>query len=335
MFRIAIIGPGSICRTYLDALRNSEKVKVCALAGRDTEKGRNLAEEYGVLYYADQESMYKEAAPDAVLICTPTDTHAEMVRKAIAHGTHVMCEKPFVLNANTAETLIKEAESAGIRLMVMQVVRFWPEYVKVKEMIDTGILGEIKNVYLNRLSAHPTWCTWHRDPERSGGGLYDLHIHDIDYLYHVFGPVTSVYAVGKQEDSGCFNNVSTVLRFAGGESAVAEGFMNMTGTYEFTTNMRINGSAASMEMLNKKIYLENGETMKADQMILYKEDHAAETVLTEKYDPYMKEVEYFAECVLENKAMELVPNRDVVAVLRILGAIEESLKTGKILYSKA
>ena len=54
MFRIAIIGPGSICRTYLDALRNSEKVKVCALAGRDTEKGRNLAEEDEILYYEEE-----------------------------------------------------------------------------------------------------------------------------------------------------------------------------------------------------------------------------------------------------------------------------------------
>jgi len=328
MFRVAILGPGSICRTYLDALKESAKVEVCALAGRDTKKGRNLAEEYGLPYYTDQESLYHEVRPDAVLICTPTYTHEEAVRNAIGHGVHVMCEKPFVLRAEVAESLIREAEEAGIRLMVMQVVRFWPEYVKIKEMIGSGELGEIKNVYLNRLSAHPTWCTWHRDPEKSGGGLYDLHIHDIDYLYHVFGPVESVYAVGKQEDSGCFNNVSTVLRFVSGESAVVEGFMDMTGAYAFTTNARVNGSQASVEMLNKTVY-PDGEEVKAAHMVLYKKDGSIEHIRTEKYDPYQKEVEYFASCVQKDRETEMVMNCDVTAVLRVLEAIQKSLVKGE------
>ena len=328
MFRVAILGPGSICRTYLDALKESTKVEVCALAGRDTKKGRNLAEEYGLPYYTDQESLYHEVRPDAVLICTPTYTHEEAVRNAIGHGVHVMCEKPFVLRAEVAESLIREAEEAGIRLMVMQVVRFWPEYVKIKEMIGSGELGEIKNVYLNRLSAHPTWCTWHRDPEKSGGGLYDLHIHDIDYLYHVFGPVESVYAVGKQEDSGCFNNVSTVLRFVSGESAVVEGFMDMTGAYAFTTNARVNGSQASVEMLNKTVY-PDGEEVKAAHMVLYKKDGSIEHIRTEKYDPYQKEVEYFASCVQKDRETEMVMNCDVTAVLRVLEAIQKSLVKGE------
>jgi len=328
MFRIVIIGPGSICRTYLEALKESSKVEVCALAGRDTKKGRDFAEEYGLSYYVDQEDMYREVCPDAVLICTPTHTHEEMVRNAIAHGVHVMCEKPIVLRADAAENLIRAAGNAGVRLMVMQVVRFWPEYAKTKELISCGELGEIKNVYLNRLSAHPTWCTWHRDPEKSGGGLYDLHIHDIDYLYHVFGPVKSVYAVGKQEDSGCFNNVSTVLRFESGETAVVEGFMDMTGDYEFTTNMRINGSEASVEMVNKIVYLD-GEEVKAAHMVLYKKDGSVEHIRTEKYDPYQKEVEYFASCVQKDRETEMVMNCDVTAVLRVLEAIQESLLTGE------
>ena len=239
MFQIAIIGPGSICRTYMEALKTSEQVKVTAISGRDTEKGRSMAAEYGLPYYVDLEEMYRTEQLDAVLICTPTFTHEEMVRKAIANKVHIMCEKPFVLDADIAEQLFAEAKAADVRMMVMHVVRFWPEYVKMKEMIRTGALGDIKNVYLNRLSSHPTWATWHRDPEKSGGGLYDLHIHDVDYLYHVFGKVDSVYAVGKQEDSGCFNNVSTVMKFACGVSAVVEGFMDTTGAFGFTTNVRI------------------------------------------------------------------------------------------------
>ncbi len=328
MFRIAVIGPGSICKTYGDSLKDSSKVKICAIAGRDTEKGRAMAEFYKVPYYVDQDTMYEEVKPDAVLICTPTFTHEEIVRRAIAHQVHVMCEKPFVLDAAAAEQLIREADAAGVRLMVMHVVRFWPEYAHAKAMIDAGELGEIKNVYLNRLSAHPSWCTWHRDPEKSGGGLYDLHIHDLDFAYQVFGPVESVCAVGKQEESGCFNNVSTVLRFRSGVSAVVEGFMNMTGEFGFTTNIRINGSKAAVEMLSKQVYLSDGTTAKTGKFIVYPDGEPARVAEIQQYDPYRREVEYFAECVERNRPMTMVPNEDVVEVLKLLAAVRTSLETG-------
>ncbi len=330
MFRIAMIGPGSICRTYAEALKGSDKVEICAIAGRDTEKGRTMAEEYHVPYYIDQDAMYETEKPDAVLICTPTFTHEEMVRRAIKNRVHVMCEKPFVLDVETAKVLVAEAEEAGIKLMVMHVIRFWPEYVKIKSMIEAGEIGEVKNVYLNRLSSHPTWATWHRDPKKSGGGLYDLHIHDVDYLYHVFGPVESVYAVGKQEDSGCFNNVSTVMKFANGVSAVVEGFMDTTGAFGFTTNVRVNGSKAAVEVLNKSVYLEDGSLGKTNQFVIYPKDEPAQLAELEKYNPYAREVEYFAECVMQNKEIETVPNEDVVEVLNILAGIQKSLETGEV-----
>lgn len=330
MFRIAVIGPGSICRTYAEALKTSSAVSIVAIAGRDTEKGRAMVAEYGVPYYVDQEAMYEKEQLDAVLICTPTFTHEEMVRRAIAHRVNVMCEKPFVLDADLAEELIREADEAGVKLMVMHVVRFWPEYVKVKELVDSGELGKIKNVYLNRLSSHPTWATWHRDPEKSGGGLYDLHIHDVDFLCHVFGDVESVYAVGAKEDSGCFNNVSTVMRFVNGVTAVVEGFMDVTGAFGFTTNVRMNGSEAAVEMLNKVVYLDGGESGKTNQMVLYKSGQMAQIVETEKYNPYARETEYFAACVQENLEHSRVPNEDVVYVLRVLAGIKKSLESGSV-----
>lgn len=332
MFQIAIIGPGSIARTYAEALKNSKKVKIAAVAGRDTEKGRAMAAEYGVPYYTDQDEMYETEHLDAVLICTPTFTHEEMVRRAIAHKVHVMCEKPFVLDADIADRLFIEAKEAVVRIMVMHVVRFWPEYVKIKEMIRSGELGEIKNVYLNRLSSHPTWATWHRDPKKSGGGLYDLHIHDVDFMYHVFGEVESVYAVGKQEESGCFNNVSTVMKFKNGVSAVVEGFMDITGQFEFTTNVRVNGSEASVEVLNKAVYLANGDIGKANKLVIYRKDSEPKLVNVEKYDPYAREVEYFADCVQSDAETAMVAESDVVHVLSILAAIRQSLEEERVIH---
>ena len=318
-FRVAIIGPGSIGKTYADALKASESVVLAAVAGRDTEKGRQMADNCQVPYYTDQDEMYETEALDGVIICTPTFTHEEITRHAFAHRVHVMCEKPFALHAEAAKRLIDEADSLGLRLMVMHVVRFWPEYAALSQMVRENVFGSVKNVYLNRLSTHPAWASWHRDPEKSGGGLFDLHIHDIDYLYSVFGNVESVYAVGQQEASGCWNNVSTVLRFTCGVPAVAEGFMDITGPYPFTTVARINGTKAAAEYSNQ-----------TGNLILYEKDSQARTLDIAKYNPYAKEVEYFAGCVQNQKETKLMPGKDVVAVLNILEAVEKSLKTGQI-----
>ena len=83
-FRIGIIGPGSICVTYGNALKASDTVSLACICGRDTEKGRKTAERFQVPYYTDQEQMYRNEALDGVLICTPTYTHEEMVRRALA-----------------------------------------------------------------------------------------------------------------------------------------------------------------------------------------------------------------------------------------------------------
>ena len=330
MFKIVIIGPGSIAHTYMEALGDSENVTVSAVLGNDFALTKAFAEKYNINCYTDADLMYSAEKPDAVLICTPTFTHEEIVKKAIGNKVHIMCEKPFVLDDKTAQNLFDMAEENNIRIMVMQVVRFWPEYKEIKHMVDSGKLGQIFNVYANRLSSHPNWCTWHKDPLKSGGGLYDLHIHDIDWLYHTFGKVKSVYAKGMQTESGCWNNVSTIMNFESGVSAVAEGFMDITGKWDFSTNVRINGSIAAVEYLNKKVYLNSNEKNSVNSFIVYNKDCEQQLIDVSRYNPYKAEVEYFTDCVVNNKTTDIVTADDVIYVLKILKAIEKSLSTGMV-----
>ncbi|MBR2028262.1 MAG: Gfo/Idh/MocA family oxidoreductase [Oscillospiraceae bacterium] len=327
MLKVAIIGPGNIAHTYMQALADSEKVKVTAVLGRREETAKPFAEKYGISCYTDSDAMYSTEKPDAVLICTPTFTHEDIVKKAIEKQVHIMCEKPFVLDAEVAENLFALADKNNVRIMVMQVVRFWPEYVYIKQLADSGKLGNITNVYAHRLSAHPDWCSWHKDPQKSGGGLYDLHIHDIDWLCHVFGRVKSVYAVGMQTENGCWNNVSSVLDFECGVSAVAEGFMDITGSWDFCTNIRINGSSAAVEYLNKKVYNSKVDKININNLVIYHKNKDAECLAADVYNPYKLQTEYFADCVTENRKFDIVPPKDIVYVLKVLKAIEKSLQT--------
>lgn len=185
-------------------------------------------------------------------------------------------------------------------------------------LIRSGQLGRIKNVYMSRLSSHPDWTVWHRDPEKSGGGLYDLHIHELDFLYSVFGPAETVYAIGDREENGCFNNVSTCLRFSSGVPAVAEGFMDMIGNFPFSASFRVNGERASVVYESRD-----------GAMTLYKADKPGEELEIPRYDPYREETEYFADCVRSKKETALIPGTDVISVLELLDAVKESLVSGK------
>ncbi|MBE6894645.1 MAG: Gfo/Idh/MocA family oxidoreductase [Ruminococcaceae bacterium] len=329
MFNVAIIGPGNIAHTYMHALADSKTVKITAVLGVSEETAKDFGEKYNISWYTDADVMYHTEKIDAVLVCTPTFTHEDTVKKAIENKVHIMCEKPFVLSEKTAQQLFDSAKAAGVRVMVMQVVRFWPQYQYIKNLVDSGKIGDITNVYVNRLSAHPNWCSWHKDPAKSGGGLYDLHIHDIDWLYYVFGKANSVYAVGKQTDTGCWNNVSTVIKFANGVCAVAEGFMDITGGWDFSTNVRINGTKSAVEYLSKKIDGNNGKES-VNTLAVYPKQAEARVENVTKYDPYKVQAEYFAQCVTENKETAAVPETDVVYVLKMLKAIEKSLQTGLV-----
>lgn len=317
-FRIGIIGPGSICVTYGNALKASDTVSLACICGRDTEKGRKTAERFQVPYYTDQEQMYRNEALDGVLICTPTYTHEEMVRRALARRVPVMCEKPLAL--------MQRRPGGWWRTQRTQTFPLWSCRWSVSgrntgpwaRLIRSGQLGRIKNVYMSRLSSHPDWTVWHRDPEKSGGGLYDLHIHELDFLYSVFGPAETVYAIGDREENGCFNNVSTCLRFSSGVPAVAEGFMDMIGDFPFSASFRVNGERASVVYESRD-----------GAMTLYKADKPGEELEIPRYDPYREETEYFADCVRSKKETALIPGTDVISVLELLDAVKESLVSGK------
>ena len=330
MFRVVIIGPGSIAGTYMEALKGSQTVKITAVLGHREESAKAFSEKYNIPYYLSTEQMYNMENPDAVLICTPTFTHGDIVKTAIDKGVHIMCEKPFVLSAETAQQLFDMAEEKNVRIMVMQVVRFWPEYLRIKQIIESGEAGEVTNVYANRLSAHPGWCSWHKDPQKSGGGLYDLHIHDIDYMYYLFGRVKNVYAVGRQTETGCWNNVSTIMNFECGIKAVIEGFMDITGEWSFSTNIRINSTKMAIEYLNKRVYNSKATKEKVENLVIYHKDREPEIAAVPQYNPYRAQTEYFADCVTENRPTDTVPCSDVVYILKILSAIEKSLETGLV-----
>jgi UDP-N-acetylglucosamine 3-dehydrogenase len=331
MVNVAIIGTGFIGNAHASACRNSGALRLAAICDINEEAGRMAAQEYGCAYYGDAEEMLKKEKPDIADICLPTFLHEKFVLMAAEYGINVICEKPVTLTLESMDRMLNATRAAGVKFMVAQVVRFWPEYVEIKKLYDTGAFGEIKMVCASRLAQHPNWTRWHRDPKNSGGGLFDLHLHDIDYLTYVFGAVKSVYAVGWKSKTGCWNHVQTSVKFKNGVNAVAEGAFDMTEKFPFTMAFRIVGETRTADFkLIAGFNLEDvGSSIR--EAVLYENGGNPGRIKADiSVDAYQAELEYFAGCVESGKPVETVPPEASREVLRVLLAIEESLETGKV-----
>ena len=205
MKRVVVAGFGFIGRIHvLNILKNND-LQLVAIVDKDIGRIVNDLHEntgnfsvgelsYGdiehVKTYSDYDLCLKNEDPDAVHICVHTNLHYEFTKKALLKGINVLVEKPFVLNVKEGEELILLSEEKSLLLMVAHVVRFMPPYQKLKKWVDESIFGKLKFLSLFRFSGVPEWGEWkekQKDFGSSGGALFDLVIHDIDFAYFLTG----------------------------------------------------------------------------------------------------------------------------------------------------
>jgi len=331
MLKIAIIGTGFIGNTHAQACKNSTKLKLAAIVDNKQQACKAAAEKYDCNYYEDAEEMMDQEDVDIVDICLPTFLHEKYVTMAARKGRHIICEKPAALTFDSMERMMAAVEAAGVKFMVAQVVRFWPEYVKIKELYDRGEFGKIKMIYANRLAQHPNWTSWHKDPEKSGGALFDLHLHDIDFMVSMLGKVKTVYAVGWRTDTKCWNHIVTSMIFESGEQAVIEGSYGMPEGYPFTTNFRVVGEDAGIEYLMKAgLNLEKIEAASRSLIYFDQKNQPQHVYVDTAEEPYQAELEYFANCIENNRAIEKVSLESSREVLKVVLAIQQSLEMNAV-----
>jgi predicted dehydrogenase len=156
------------------------------------------------------------ARPDIELvsICTPTDTHVDLVRAAIRAKKHVLVEKPTALDARLIDELDRDARTAGVLVMPAHCMRFWPAWRWMAEAVRTARFGRPMRASFRRLGARPSWSQdFYLDVTRSGGAIVDLHIHDADFARFAFGDPATV------ESRGTRMHVDTRYRYESGPNA--------------------------------------------------------------------------------------------------------------------
>ena len=325
MFKVAVVGSGYIAQNHLAALKKLEGVELAALVARNPVTGPKSAEPYGIPCFSTMKEAVEKAGVNVMVITLPTYLHEQFVIEAAQLKCHVICEKPITFTLESFDRMTAACKENGVRFMVAQVARYWPEFMTIKDYIEEGKLGDIHMIYEKRICQHPTWATWHRDPKKSGGGLYDLNIHDIDYLYSIFGKPCSVYANGWKSPTGCWNHVVTSLIWESGVKATVDTCLEMTGNWPFSIEFRAEGDKGTIHYaLTAGLNINEG--VQGSNLTWY--PAGEETVVpveVPQTDMFESELREFFDAARENRE-PVITNAQVRGVLEIIQATVKSLE---------
>ena len=302
--RVAVIGFGFMGKTHAKNIIGSELMDLSAIvdnrAGAITQVSGNI-DTGGInndvldkinKYNSLDECLANEKL-DAAFVCVHTLLHYELAMKCLQNGLHVFIEKPFVINVEEGEQLIAEATKRNLILVVGHVVRFMPAYVKLREFYKAGTYGKMKFISLTRFAGVPNWGEWGNrrdDFGSSGGALFDLVIHDIDYMQYLLGMPESVDSVCLPGVLSEHDYVSAFWHYPDRDICVkVEGGLIFHSMFPFEATIKASFDKASIAWSSS-----NGHVMK----IAYNDD-LQEIELEDANDGYVIEDELFAGSILK------------------------------------
>jgi predicted dehydrogenase len=324
MVTVSIIGAGFMGSTHAAgyaALGN--RVRVKAVCARSMERAARVASTVGAEPTIDVEAVLRDPDVDAVDICLPTPAHREFAERAFAAGKHVFLEKPIALTIDDADAIIAVAEGSGKTLMVGLVLRFWPEYVRLQQIVEAGDLGRPRAVSTQRLSPPADWTDWLGDRKQSGGTAVDLLIHDFDQMNALLGTPRSVYA--SEPEPG---HVQAIVEYEGATGS-AEGSMKMPRSYPFSSNIRVLGEQGVAEYAFSAAPVEGegniGASTSARGLRVYPAGGETRLEGVESADPWGPEIEYFVACLEQSRRPEQGTGEQARQALAVSLAANRSL----------
>jgi len=327
MINLGIAGMGYIGQVHLEAARKVPGAQVLAAASREAAKIRQKFP--GVEIYSSFQELIRDNRLDAVIIALPTDLHEKAVVMAAECGRHILCEKAMALDASSARRMLEAAENHHRTLMVAHVLRFWPQYARVKELVDAGEIGSIISVAAFRLSKYPPWMDWFRDPARSGGALLDLEIHDVDFVHWILGHPQSVYTVGIQSPAGAWDHVHTILNYPQAQASI-EASSLMPESFPFSTRLLVVGTRGALEYTFRVSANVQERESASHYFRLYKSGGESEPA-TSSEDAYVAQLRYFVQCVAERQPPRLCPPEESCQVMQVMSALRQSADCGQII----
>jgi len=335
--RVAVVGLGMMGTTHFKCypdIPEAELVAVCDVdpkklegdwsgaAGNIDTGAAQKTDLSGLRRYADIRKLLRDNEVDAVDICLPTFLHAPTAVKALKAGKHVICEKPMARTFREARKMVAAAEKAGRLLCIAHVLRFWPEYLAIKEMMDSGRYGRVRSAYFGRFSATPMWSweNWLQDPARSGSAVLDLHVHDTDMVQWFFGRPVRVTSSGTFDSSGGASHILSTFQYDKGPVVAAEGGWDFPPSFPFRMSARVVFDTAAVEFNTLRaptLAVHDGKTGKVEYPAM------------PAVNGYTEELRYFVGCIAAGQPPARVPPADAAASVAIVEAEMKAALKGK------
>lgn len=326
--RIAVLGLGFMGSTHLKALRQVNGAELTAVYSNDERKlagdltgiqgniggpGEKL-DFSGVRPYRDIRALLDDPSIDAVDLCLPTDLHETVALAALARGKHVLVEKPMALDGSAADRMLEAARAAGRVLMTAHVLRFFPEFTSLRQAISGGALGRMRFAMFRRRCAAPSWGGWLLDPARSGGGAFDLLIHDADMCLHLFGTPDAITASGACDSAAGIDSLSAQCFYADDAVVEINGGWYAGAEYPFSMEYSLTLEGGSIE------YRSGGGLVPT----LYPRSSPAMPLPLETADGYAAEMGYFVECCGQWAAPSRCPPEESSRAVKFLRLLLEA-----------
>lgn len=320
--RWGIISTAKIARQFLiPAMHESQYAEVVAVASRDKQRGEAYAKENNIPKVHDSyEALLADNGIDAIYNPLPNHLHVPLSVQAIEAGKHVLCEKPLGVDTNDIQPLLKAA-AAHPKLVVMEafMYRFHPQWIRVRELIETGVLGKVTAV-------QAAFTYFNRDPGNvrnqagiGGGGLLDIGCYCVSAARLAFGrePARVMGTIDLDPEFKVDRHASGILDFAPG-----------TATFYCSTqsnpsqSVKIIGEKASLLVENPFYRRE------APSRLFLRRDNEDEVITVGHYNHYVEMINAFSHAALEGRSAP-TPLSDALANMKVLDGLLQAGQTGK------
>lgn len=329
---IGIIGLGMMGRTHYEAYQEIKEANVVAVSDQDPKRaagdlsgtaGNVLKEGVNTLPMdrikgtTNAMELIAMKEVEIVDVCVPTTQHVDLVCAALAAGKHVMCEKPLARTAADGQKIADAAKNAKGMFMPAMCMRFWPQWVWLKKAVAEKRYGAVKSATFRRVAQMPPG--WYKNGAISGGAALDLHIHDTDFVQHLFGMPKAVFSRGYTKASGEIDHLSTQFMYDDIPIVTAEGGWVLADGYGFTMQYTVNFENATADF-----DLARPEPLKLSQ------GGKSEAIDAGPGFGYAAELRYFIECVSKGQKPTTVTADDAVRSLKLVEAEVKSCRSGEI-----
>lgn len=289
--RWGIVGPGKIARKFISDLMLVDDAEIAAVASRSLERAEAFANEYNVQHtFGSYDVLFQSGTVDVVYIATPHNFHKELSVKALENGIGVLCEKPMGVNRAEVVEQVNATKQNNAFLMEAMWSRFNPSIKKVKQLVDEGVVGDLKYIH-----ADFAFYGLDRDldsrllnPDLASGSILDIGIYPIFLSYLLLGMPDDIMATSKFHENGTELQTSMIFDYPNTQAMLYSGF---------TSNSKME---AEISGTDGELFL-NPRWHEADGYTLVKNDESNEVSLPLTGIGYYYEILEVHKCLRENK----------------------------------